>query len=167
MHNNKIMPDRIFCGILVPYIGPPKLISLTLREIESVLNCDYTNGYTVEYLDYFGYHVTLFSDRESYTKNLPQNHLSCILTKEREKVYGNSIIIDDNKDLTIEDFQKIINIAKEIPSCTWVPEPEIKALYDDGILSTRFIKDIIRNSGSPEQREIIWNKIGKYYVPES
>lgn len=161
------MSNKMFHGILIPYTGPPKLISLTLQEIEPTLQCRYSSGYTVEYLDCFGYHVTLFSDNESCSKHLPQNNLACILTKEREKIYGNSILVDDNKDLTIEDFRKIIEIAKEIPSCTWVPEPEIEELYNDDVLSTHFIEDIIRNSGDKEQREIIWNKIGKYYIPET
>ena len=167
------MTSKIFHGILIPYQGAPKLISLTLKEIETVLQCERTTGYTAEYLDWFGYHVTIFGADHASIKPtsdkimapLERNPLASIITKEWGSIQGNAIIVDDDKDLAIEDFRKIIEIAKEIPSCTWIPEPEIEAMYEDNTFSADFIEDIIRTSGTKEDREKIWNKIGKYYIP--
>ena len=161
------MNNKIFHGILIPCQGAPKLISLTLGEIETTLNqCERAIGYTAEYLDCFGYHITIFS--ADLTSNIisPRNGLASIITKESGSIFGNAILIDDNKDLTIEDFRKIIEIAQVIPSCTWISEPEIQAISEDNTLSDGFVDDIIRNSGSEINRNKIWNKIGKYYIPQ-
>ena len=158
------MGDKIFNGILIPYIGSPQLVSLTLKQIEEKLNCKSCDGYTIEYLECFGFHLTLFSIRDNI--NVPCNNLASILTKERYTVFGDSILLDDEKDLTLDDFRKIIEISKEIPNCTWFPEPEIEELYRNSSFPLELINSIAQNSGTKEQRDSIWNKIGKYYVSE-
>lgn len=160
------MSSKIFHGILIPYQGAPKLISLTLKEIEGVLECERTTGYTAEYLDWFGYHITIFGADHSSDKVAARNPLASIITKEWGTIRGNAVILDDNKDLTIEDFRKIIEISKEIPSCTWIPEPEIEAMEKDNTFSIDFIEDITRTSGNQVDRAKIWSKIGKYFILE-
>jgi len=159
------MNDKIFNGILIPYIGSPQLISLNLKQIEEKLNCKDCDGYTIEYLECFGFHLTLFSIRDNNTA--PFNNLASLLTKERYKVFGDSILLDDEKDLTLDDFRKIIEIAKEIPSCAWFPEPEIEELYRNSSIPLELINSFVQNSGTREQREAIWDKIGKYYISEN
>ncbi|CAH6419916.1 Hypothetical protein HVR_LOCUS987 [uncultured virus] len=174
------MTDKIFTGVWIPYRGPLKIIRVILKEIDSLLECDISPEYgklpehkksagsNVEYLEYFGFQPTMFHQYKDSAGSLPFNVMASLILKERGPILGNALLLDDGKDLNVDDFRKIIEIAKVIPSIRWVPAPILNRMLVDPSES-KYINGIIKSmklaSGTDEQRIEIWNKIGKYYIP--
>lgn len=154
----------MFQGIYIPVTGPLEIINIKLNDIEQKLNCERSIGSQINYLEYFGYQPTIFRP-ESGDRNL----LATLILKERGPVFGNAIILDDGKDLTLDDCRKIITIAKIVPSIKYVPEPIIERLLADPSES-EFINSVIENmtmsSGIDKRhRDEIWSSIKQYYIP--
>lgn len=172
--STKVDPPRPrrFSGILIQYRGAPKIINVTLKDIESVLGCPEgspSRGSSIGYLEYFGYNATMFWVEKDELINVnPKNPLASLIIKERGPILGNAIILDDGKDLIVDDIRKIVEIAKVVPSIRWVAKPILDRLLEDpsdSDLINGIIKSMEEVSGTREQRDAIWNKIGKYYIP--
>ena len=158
--------------IFIPVVGRPKIITNDIDEFDKLIGCKTSSGYVLNF-DYFGYKLSVFVDDTGMYKNLPINRLGSILIGERGPILGNCIIIDDYKELTFDDLEKLVKIAKTIPSSNWMPEPLLdKFKQNKSILEKEdhymFLLDSYNDAlavGTKEQRMEIWDKVKEYYVP--
>ncbi|CAH6419147.1 Hypothetical protein HVR_LOCUS341 [uncultured virus] len=157
--------------IFIPTTGAPKVILNDMCEFKSVIGCKEDDGTSVSYLDHFGYRLSIFFDGRFLHKNLPINPLCSLLVKEKGPFYGNCIIMDDYKELTMEDLSKIIKIARVIPSLNWISEPSIQNylnMKQENNIYYAFLKNKMETyiKNNPEKlRLTIWNTVKEYYVP--
>lgn len=158
--------------IFIPVKGSPRIITNNMKDFDELIGCKISSGYTVDYC-YFGYTLSIFVDDSGIYNNLPINPLASVLLKEKGPVFGNCILIDDYKELTIEDLSILIKISKLIPSQDWMPEPlleqydELKSQSKDDpfyqyMLST--YKSALK-IGTKQERMRIWDQVKEYYVP--
>lgn len=143
--------------IFIPTKGAFKVISDDINAFETVIGCETTSGTSINYLDYFGYRLAVFFDDCFLSKDLPINLLTSMIVKEKGPFYGDCILTDDEKDLSLEDLIKIITIAKAIPSLNWIPEPIVDRADIEAVRT-------YVNRNPQEERLKIWNKVKEFYV---
>jgi len=158
--------------IFIPVVGSPKIITNDMDEFNKLIGCKTTSGHVLNF-DYFGYKLSIFVDDTGMYKNLPINPLGSILIGEYAPILGNCIIIDDYKELTLDDLEKLVKIAKIIPSSNWMPEPLLEEFEQNKSILEKeshymFLLDSYNDAlavGTKEQRMEIWDKVKEYYVP--
>ena len=163
--------------IFIPVKGVPKIITSEIKEFASVIGCESKMGKSISYLEYFGYELSIFMDDSFALKNLPVNKLATLIFKEDVEICGNCILIDDNKELTMDDFSKMVKIALALPSSDWIPEPVVEEFINnrpklsagrdefDKMMIRTYDKYIRKNP--KELRLKVWNKVKEFYVPPS
>ncbi len=166
----KLPTNKIF----IPARGNPKVITTDQKEFKSVLDCNYIDGRAIVYLEYFGYQLTIFMDDNFLSKDLPRNNLATIIMKENIEIWGDCILFDDKKELSMDDLKKMVNIAMILPSSHWIPEPLIEEFIRDPPkpdnafmeFGIQHYNQYIQNNPR-KSRLITWNKVNKFYVPLS
>lgn len=166
--------------IFIPTTGAPKIITNEMEEFESIIKCERAHGTAISYLDHFGYRLAVFFDDSFLLKDLPMNSLCSIIVKEKGSAgeddapfYGNCILIDDYKELTIEDLSKIVKIARAIPSSDWIPETSIENFLNMKPERSDYYKMLRRHMvnyvrRNPKQVRLeVWDKVKEYHVPPS
>ena len=127
------MNREYFESIYIPLSTKPFQFSLFPNKICDELKCTNKLGIPLSYLDWFGYRLWLYCESEADDKGLPLNEIATQLTKEKGPVYGPVIITDEEKELTMEMFEQICEIAKIIPIFIWQPENGRGSLKLSGI----------------------------------
>lgn len=110
-------------GILLSTDQPPRLtapIDIEKTRMSSILGCQTTDYISLSQFDKIGYRLALFNDEESISKNLPVNGVATKLYRGRVAtdalLYGPVLLVDDKKNLTLEDLQILLksNVRKPV-----------------------------------------------------
>ncbi|CAG8744759.1 11226_t:CDS:1, partial [Acaulospora morrowiae] len=136
------MPRKLYRGIFIPYSGNPEVVKLNIESggIRRKLNCELTDNATLRAK---GYKLCLFCDDVGIMKGLPVNplatRLACSLfgnTTYHLPVVGNTLLLDDEKNLTVEDLNSLLKAptdiphTKEIANCLMADLLQVKVLYE-------------------------------------
>ena len=156
-------------SILIPVTGCPQEKIVKMEDVEKLLNCETCDHMSLPYLDWFGYRLLIFVDDFGVRKNLAVNPLASFLVKEKGPIYGPTLLVDDYKKLTMDDFRIILAIMKIIPFTDWKPyRHEIST--DDSIwaeLNRNLNKEhklLVERTGIDEKE--ILKKVWKYIPDE-
>lgn len=114
--------DKVYTGIYISATDQPQEIKVQLDQISDILQCYLTDDTSCGYMNWFGYRLVLFWDSAGTTKKLPYNSLATGIAKSKHAIHGPAILIDDQRDITLDQFQTIIKIAELIPTRLWMPE---------------------------------------------
>ncbi|RHZ82146.1 hypothetical protein Glove_114g100 [Diversispora epigaea] len=115
------MSSKLYQGIFIPYSGKPEEVELNIESggIRRKLNCELTDNATLRAKDY---KLCLFCDDVGFKKRLPVNPLStrlaCSLfgnTTYHLPVVGNTLLLDDEKNLTVKDLSSLLKASTDIP----------------------------------------------------
>ncbi|CAG8637683.1 18479_t:CDS:1 [Acaulospora morrowiae] len=115
------MSSKLYQGIFIPYSGRPEEVELNIESgsIQRKLNCKLTDYVTLWAKDY---KLCLFCDDVGVKKDLSVNplatRLACSLfgnTTYHLPVLGNTLLLDDEKNLTFKDLSTLLNAPTDIP----------------------------------------------------
>lgn len=106
-------------GIFIPHSqnGAPFEITVdfNLGDINRLLNCEYTDHDSIGHLDKFSYKLCLFV-KDSLANDDIKNPLATLISLKTMHngncISGPAILIDDKKDITLEEFKKIITLSR-------------------------------------------------------
>lgn len=157
-------------AILIPTSGSPKEVKIKMENVNKLLDCKATDHMSFLYLDWFGYKLAILVDDLGVPKSLPINPMATYFAKERGSIYGPALLVDDEKQLNIEEFRKIMEIVKIIPFSDWKP-CETKIDQDIDPIFRKYIKSgndryrqKVKKAGIDEKK--ILKKVWKYIPDE-
>lgn len=156
------MEAKIFKGIMLKPDSSIEEIDLKLGDLDSILACEKCSGCMLEYMQWFGFSSVLFYNEDSDSDDL--NKMAMLLAKDKKAIRGPSILIDDDEDITKDVYEKILSIAKDIPTNLWIPEPEIQKMLSDESLPGMIHEMILKNLGNESERQIVWDKVKIHYL---
>lgn len=116
------MKDK-FDAIYIPSTGAPSIVTISLsdNDICKTLETDVTDHVTPYWLEKYGYCCCIFC------KDMADDmsEINALASKiGQEDILGNCLIVDDNKDLTIDDLKNIIKITESIDFVAMKKEEE-------------------------------------------
>lgn len=111
-------------SIYFPVSGEPYICDICIgdsdkkKTLNSVLKSEYLPHDTMDHLVKHGYVSCLYwRDPEIKDKQAIENKLatkiSVLMKKNNDIIKGPAILIDDNKDLTLDDIPKILKLTEE------------------------------------------------------
>lgn len=103
-------------GIFIPVKGAPYIVNTTIVDIKNLLSCKYCGYCSCSHMDDYGYRLCLFCDDMAASKNLSLNPLASSITYKYGEVHGPVVLIDDKKNLTLEDLSDIVKKVNSLPS---------------------------------------------------
>src|SRR5579871_5345172 len=109
----------MYKGLYIPPIGKFKEITVDFskNKISDILNTELTYHDSLGYMDQFGYKLCMYCGDLNSDDNLDRpNLIATVLSKKTQikgdLIYGPVVLLDDDKDITIDEFKKIYAIAK-------------------------------------------------------
>lgn len=156
------MKRKVFKGIFLNPDHSTKEINVALDEIDPLLKCYKSRGIKLDYMICFGFSCVVFYNDQPQEKIT--NDLAMVLTKTNKIIYGPVIILDDFLDLDNSQFNKLLLIAREIPSNIWLPEPDIQDLKNDKTTPPFILYSLLSTLPPEKERLIIWDKVKQYYT---
>ncbi len=104
-------------GIFIPCKGVPYIVNTEVNNIEKLFSCDYCYHTVCGHLNRFGYDLCMFNAAGAWYKEEPVNPLASFISWIYGEIHGPVIILDDKKELTLEDLTDIINKVKSLGPC--------------------------------------------------
>ena len=105
--------DKIYQGLFIPIQGRPKEISLRLDDLSELLKAEMTDHISRNVGDY---DLVVFGDDDSVSKKLDYNSVGSIVAGQM--VLGPVVVIDNFRDLTMDDLDQILQLANtECQTC--------------------------------------------------
>ena len=109
---NKNNQKTIFNGIYISTNEPPVEIKADMNKKTQILESGTLNFDTLTYMGEFGYKLCLFSrEKEGDEVNEVASILSKQICSKGDKIYGPALLVDDDKNLTVDELNKIVEIA--------------------------------------------------------
>lgn len=154
----------LYVGLLIPALGAPQVAKLEVKP---------SNYRSLRYLKFFGYHISYEVIETSEVEDM--GNLNHNILKE----YGDGLLspkcfyFDKYKHLTMNDAKRIIEIAKAVPTLSWLPPHIIGDIFMISPTDSEFVfrakkkqrKKLVNSGLDMSWVRETWDAVKSYYIP--